>query len=269
MPVPRKNYFALDYDACTVAELETFIKARTGSRPKPRRKKQSYVNFLRKADFNAIFRFLDLPPELRNFVYREPLPLDHGPNKRACHPSLLAVCQQLHSEAGSVLYGGSPVEIRLVFRAQQGYAFVECGLRATIDTRVHWVDDAVSGALRRVFDEWPAYLRRLQYVRIRVIFDSPTLPSATTSGSLFAAANYVFYSLCTHLAVSNKLKDLKLDIEGDATPGCTEKAVAILEPFQKLGPKVAKIFNITGVPEQACNSYGSACALMDVPKRSL
>jgi hypothetical protein len=60
--------YALDYTQCTIEELQTFIKARTGRPADPDRPRTGYISVLRALNENATFRFFDLAPELRNLV---------------------------------------------------------------------------------------------------------------------------------------------------------------------------------------------------------
>ncbi|KAK5165462.1 uncharacterized protein LTR77_008991 [Saxophila tyrrhenica] len=66
---------------------------------------------------NAPFRFLQLPPEIRNKVYRELLDSavpDHPKLGKWCkprclHPAIIFTCHQIYNEASGLLQGGELV----------------------------------------------------------------------------------------------------------------------------------------------------------------
>lgn len=70
---------------------------------------------LRIADFDSTFRFLDLPPELRNQVYKELLQIQpsSGNRKRSCFPQILATSRQIHEEVYNILYKDNEVSWKL------------------------------------------------------------------------------------------------------------------------------------------------------------
>ena len=78
-----KNEFALKYERCMVDELRGFLEARTGHKSTSAWTHLDHVVHLRLMDECANFRFLDLPPELRNLVYNE-LVLLKGQNRQTC-----------------------------------------------------------------------------------------------------------------------------------------------------------------------------------------
>lgn len=75
-----------------------------------------YARVLAQADKDYRFRFLDLPTELRLYVYRELLLLPEvekyydGTDERFCHPAILQTCHEVNAEANSVLYDENIIE---------------------------------------------------------------------------------------------------------------------------------------------------------------
>jgi hypothetical protein len=58
---------------------------------------------------DEIFRFLDLPPEMRNLVYDHLLtltpPVSPSPSSSfaSCQPAILSTCRQIYNEAAGLL----------------------------------------------------------------------------------------------------------------------------------------------------------------------
>jgi hypothetical protein len=60
------------YDRCTIYELRHFVQDRGLKDPsRGLARKDEYYRVLRTADAHASFRFPDLPPEMRNRIYRD------------------------------------------------------------------------------------------------------------------------------------------------------------------------------------------------------
>lgn len=110
-----KPDFALAYSECTDTELQTFIQARGLHIAWTTRR--NVISSLRAADHNATFRFLDLPPELRNVLYIDTLTLhkkDGKTLKKYCQgAAILSTCKQIYNEAKDVLYADSEITITL------------------------------------------------------------------------------------------------------------------------------------------------------------
>ena len=76
MTLPK---YSLQYERCFDQELHDFIKQRRIQGAHSDR--MTCIRMLRKADKDASIRFLHLPPEIRNIVYRDvltPIELDDG-----------------------------------------------------------------------------------------------------------------------------------------------------------------------------------------------
>lgn len=79
-----------------------------------------YTRVLRQADRDYRFRFLDLPTELRLYVYRELLLMptvadseddsEEDCEERFCHPAILQTCREVNAEANGVLYDENTIE---------------------------------------------------------------------------------------------------------------------------------------------------------------
>ncbi|KAK5124481.1 hypothetical protein LTR85_001698 [Meristemomyces frigidus] len=247
-----KMKFSLDYHDCTTAQLQHFIKTRTGQSAKWKQKKPFYISILRQADRDATFRFLDLAPELRNLVYRELLTWTHedGANT-ACYPQILAASKQVHSETESILYGDTPLQIRLAFGARRISGEVYGSSHVVVKEKTHSLGTTLD--LRAAFGDWPSHLRRMQHIHVKARFVSQVNqlnPQAYVQTS-FVTANHIFYTLASHLSDSNKLKKVTLEIEGGDTVEFKESASKILSPFAKLDSAMSTTLVIKGAPAEA------------------
>lgn len=235
----------LNYHSCTAAELQSFIKARTGHDAKPKQARFSYISILRQLDRDATFRFMDLPPEMRNLVYRELLSLNRGKGENSCFPKIFVASKQIHGEANGILYGDYVLEIKLKSGAGS-YDVV-------VDTKAFKAWGAAT--LRGAFDQWPSYLRKMHRIRITAIWlplapiygTGPPIPASAAHQNM-RRANLLFYTLASHLAVSRCLTSLDINIKAERVAHFADSALAILAPLEKLGPAVSKITTITGIP---------------------
>lgn len=106
----REQPSFLDYFSCNLEELRKFIKDR-GMLGDDEYGKLRYwgkarlANRLIAMDQSSTFlRFLDLPPELRLWIYRELLVVDNSRTGKV-HAALLRTSRLIHKEAKPVLYG--------------------------------------------------------------------------------------------------------------------------------------------------------------------
>ncbi|KAF7194805.1 hypothetical protein HII31_03872 [Pseudocercospora fuligena] len=90
----------------TVPQLRAAIKDRLGYNPPKSKTKEYYVNVMIEADY-TIFRFLDLPAEMRNAVYEQLLTLGNG----KARTNILRTSKQVYSEASSILYNDTVYKV--------------------------------------------------------------------------------------------------------------------------------------------------------------
>ena len=94
---PTKALGGLDYAKCKRGELDQFFKARTGKPiPETVKNKTQLIRRLRMVDKDpGVFRFLDLPAEMKNAVYSELLVVGQG----RCKPNIVSVSKEVDREA--------------------------------------------------------------------------------------------------------------------------------------------------------------------------
>ncbi|KAI6929068.1 NADH-ubiquinone oxidoreductase 23 kDa subunit, partial [Hortaea werneckii] len=114
MTLPR---YGINYNSFKVAELRRLIRAKGGNCRSSERKSTCLI-LLRRLDENATFNFMDLPPEMRNFVYRELLNWSDESSFYGCFPRILQASKQIRSEAESILYGDKPYHVHLRLASQ-------------------------------------------------------------------------------------------------------------------------------------------------------
>ncbi|CZT14702.1 uncharacterized protein RCC_12200 [Ramularia collo-cygni] len=100
------SYGRLDYDTCKSEDLKAFVQQRGLVDPFPPglTLKSTYIRILDAADRAYRFRFLDLPPEMRNLVYDELLLLRPYGEFNGCHTSILSTCREIYDDASAIIF---------------------------------------------------------------------------------------------------------------------------------------------------------------------
>ena len=199
----------LSYHSCSKAELATFVQARklqvrSTAKTSTNPTKKDYVDALKKANANRTFPFLNLPPELRNRVYRELLVLR---NTFTCHPQILGTAKNINKEASGILYGDNLIDINVYYAGVYTHG-KRCGsYRPEID---------LTQLPKSLYDQttdlkWPYFIRRAQFVR----FETLALRQQRTAGhmhSLIGTLHHIVYSLCCFLQGNHRLRSLRLNL---------------------------------------------------------
>lgn len=169
------------YSKSSPGELRQFVKQRNLTDPYPEglTLKYFYLRLLDRADRAASFRFLDLPGEMRNAIYRELLLFlrcTHCPRIHdVCHTGILRTNKQVCKEALDILYGDN--DIRCMFRAS-GYDEDPKNFFSWIhikETRGH------EKSMDHVFygmSEIPHWFRRIQRLRVELHFCGGSIENA-------------------------------------------------------------------------------------------
>ena len=89
------SWSGLNYNKCKRAELDVFYNRRLHKDVPKGVNKYGLIRMLRYEDEKpSKFKFLDLPAEMRNHVYRELLINAQPGSRRGIHPALLQPCHQ-------------------------------------------------------------------------------------------------------------------------------------------------------------------------------
>ncbi|EME81253.1 uncharacterized protein MYCFIDRAFT_81327 [Pseudocercospora fijiensis CIRAD86] len=122
MEAPPRPLAGLDYETCTLKELQLFFKQRSAKElpAYERHDKRFVIRCLRLLDDNFTFRFMDLAGELRNIIY-ERLLLYNRNRPAPLYPEILRVSRRCHAEglgilkqecSPSLVFSGIPQEIQ-------------------------------------------------------------------------------------------------------------------------------------------------------------
>ncbi|SMR54403.1 unnamed protein product [Zymoseptoria tritici ST99CH_3D1] len=161
-----KSTSQMNYDRCSLKELTKFAAdrglnvnpssaAKNGKHASPL--KRDYVEALQQADSCRTFRFLDLPPEMKNLIYKELLVLQ---DSYTCFPEILGTCRQIFKEGSNILYGDNEIGITLL------------PLRSVVHGKEY---EGIENH-PATFD-WPEWINRVQHLRVsfeRITTDAPT-----------------------------------------------------------------------------------------------
>ena len=173
---------------------------------------------LPKADNKAIFRFLDLPPELRDGIYRElvilrPSQKQAEAGRRCCWPAIVRCNRQVNTEAASILYGQNIIDVSMCVYSE--YSDRSHSISINHYLRVNGHD--LKSHRWRIWDrplDWPNYLRKAQWLRIDVSLINnvqrlPTFPHMMSPH--LNTVNYALYDLYCFLHRHNDLRRLNVN----------------------------------------------------------
>jgi len=216
----------LNYQYYKKTELARFAANRglnvTSTAKKPRNgpSQTDYVRALKQADNDFAFRFLDLPPEMRNMIYRELLVFKES---WYCHPQILATCRQVNEEATSILYADNLIKIKIYADGVFTHG-KRCG-----DYSPGYPYRSLDPPAIRDFRQlaWPAYLHRVQHLRIAVV-------ELTWNRKRMASISNSVASVCSTLASDHSLRSLHVDIQRLSTNGVQGNVETVLYPLRLL-----------------------------------
>ncbi|GAB1742341.1 hypothetical protein NU219Hw_g7891t1 [Hortaea werneckii] len=151
--------------------------------------------------------FFGIPPEMRNAIYRDLLTPEGG--RRS--PNILAVCKQANDEAKGILYEENDFELAISGFEALGN---RCQIKILFNNRqVHRLKQNFPLAQT----PWPSLLLRLP--KLAIVLDCSVRSryrQNDSQTSLVIALNKILYDLWQFLRRSTKLKDVTVDIVGNA-----------------------------------------------------
>ncbi|EME42362.1 hypothetical protein DOTSEDRAFT_36249 [Dothistroma septosporum NZE10] len=248
----------LNYKRCRVEELKVFVEKRTGKTPPKSSKKQRLLDTLDGLDEDpAVFRLLDLPPEMRNLIYGHLLRLQPGTNGRLCSsPTICRCSKQSRDEALGILYGNNTpqIAIRVAHRANrapiQGPQIREYSVLGVTTTHVGY-EGGPWTRLGGTHSAWPAHLLRFHGVEVNFVVDAQhSTTTAEAPQDLRIAVNHCLYSICAFLASSRVLKTVKVSLtvnDGELPEGGELRKT--LWPITRLGRTLQ--LKLEGISDEA------------------
>lgn len=172
------------YEAFSSDELSASLQARGIQSPIKERKdvtrafqsfrdRSKMIHLLRKVDKAATFRFLDLPPELRNLVYTEVLSHHHRVRTSQANCSRTAIStasQQVSNEACGLLNDESLAELTMSLDK------TEVTNLNTVGSAYHRFEVFLNGSRLRVLNQgtgcyqirWPEFLTRACEIKLKL-----------------------------------------------------------------------------------------------------
>ena len=261
-----KPEHALRYNSCSSRELKRFLRNRGIQIPTVKSRDLLhfyYTNALYHADRHVTFRFLDLPAELRNAIYRELLIITTfkpGEDSSApvvvkkVWPAILAVNHQIHQEAEDLLYAESEMIVGLSLSTYAG----DVGLTVN-GSRVPREDRFM---ITRP-PSWPLYLLRARHIRIVLQFFGSLGRTSmdTTFGpgrSRITQWKGLLHDLQSFLLGAKVLKDVELELR----TACPIMPVAIwqdtLSPVASMGTTISFTGFTWGIEESLLQMMSGA-----------
>lgn len=234
----------LDYERCTIPELQKFIHVRTGVTPRPRQKKITYLRTVRELDNSLEFQFLDLPAEMRHMIYHDILSTKN--NGRS--PAILRTCRQVHVEAEPVLYDSEVFSIRLTYseyRRLNGWGAAPTTVHLLSVMRGNgrtWYEssDTTSKTVFETFLQWPDYLRKARHLRLALTAYEALEPEHLEE------LHHLLYSLTSHLSSNTIIKSLEVSLHGLPLVHLAgrEQAKRILRPIRNISVSEGTIIRL-------------------------
>ncbi|EME42437.1 hypothetical protein DOTSEDRAFT_73308 [Dothistroma septosporum NZE10] len=258
----------LDYSKCKRAELDSFHRQRLHNDVPKGVNKHNLIQILRRQDQEpGRFRFLDLPAEMRNIVYRELLVLPQPDSPRrvsTCQLAIIRTCRQIRSEAHGILYGENKPEICLAAHDYSSRYNVQLRRHFSIPLFSKRSTDRVayggftlfSGTTKSLALE---HLPRFHSVIVRIDIGDEIRPGLDSrhAPELLVAVNQLLYCLCTLLAATPQKRALTLKLSAH-TDRVSEQALhRALWPITRLGPDSTVHF--TGVSKRMQKVLRAAC----------
>ncbi|KAK1063081.1 hypothetical protein LTR74_009772 [Friedmanniomyces endolithicus] len=246
----RRGTIDIWYDRYSATLLRKFIEDRTGKRS-PSLEKLCFVQQLVDLDANWTFRFLDLPPELRNLIYGHLLRLRDSrwrADRFVCSTAILSTCQQVHAEATGILYVENTFDI--VVRSMASPAGQTPVNHTTVSFTKLAIDQVqlCDAPKSDIDDIWPTVIREAESIRLVVRLDVADCSAASVVPD-FKQANKVLHSLASSRNGATNLKRLQLVIKGEVDSVPENLLHSIFYPLTQLGKLTIADFAVQGLQD--------------------
>jgi hypothetical protein len=193
-----REEWALNYQRCSREERIRFVRDRCpGEDVSEDRNNFYYLRQLKDLDKDITFRFLDLPPELRDIVYD--LLVNDGD---IVHHQILRTSKEVQSEAGNILFRDRT--FRTAVRLEYASLSFE-GLRT--GRMVIWGGKYADGSRQ----QWPTLLRHVRKMELALSYD-PAIAGWPISLSASARLHKGFDRFCSATYGAKELRFLKISL---------------------------------------------------------
>ncbi|KAI6890450.1 hypothetical protein D0869_09539 [Hortaea werneckii] len=256
MTLPR---YGINYYSFKVAELRRLIRAK-GGKCRSSERKSTCLILLRRLDENATFEFMDLPPEMRNLVYRELLNWSADSGIYDCFPKILQASKQIRSEAESILYGDKPYHVHLRLTSQTHHSSRGKPFASLTTEEGKWKYTYTGKEFSRRLKtcSWRQQILRMHHVKVFVHFQDPGASAAGDSSLAnklmkvqYIAANHVLYSFAAFLSTNEThIKTFQLHVDAQDQDDFAAAASRVLNPLRKLGPDIADLTSFSGIADE-------------------
>ncbi|KAK0318001.1 hypothetical protein LTR82_010991 [Friedmanniomyces endolithicus] len=246
----RRGIIDIWYDRYSAKLLRKFIEARTG-KCSPSLEKLCFVQQLVNLDANWTFRFLDLPPEIRNLIYGHLLRLRDSrwrADRIVCSTAVLSTCKQIHAEATGILYVENIFDI--VVRSMTNPAGQTPVNRTTVSFTKLAIDQVqlCDAPKSDIDDIWPTVIRKAESIRLVVRLDVADCSAALVIPD-FKQANKVLHSFASSRNGAANLKRLQLVIKGETESMPDSLLQSIFYPLTQLAKITIADFAVQGIPD--------------------
>ncbi|KAK4495161.1 hypothetical protein PRZ48_013488 [Zasmidium cellare] len=202
--------------------------------------KYFYIKELLASDSVRMFRFLDLPAELRNEVYGYLL----APRSHYYRESkILRTCKQIHEEATEVLYADNVISC--TFSHRQDHV----GRIVRINHTHHQGERAFEYAqLPTAMDLYPDFLARIRHLKIDIHVDITRGAGSAVKNSIVDFVRSGLLALASVVMDGGRLKTLNVDV-GSNTTIEADVVASMLYPLRRLRNINATIGGTVQMPD--------------------
>ncbi|KAF2158811.1 hypothetical protein M409DRAFT_30686 [Zasmidium cellare ATCC 36951] len=186
--------------------------------------KYYYIKELLTADSVRVFRFLDLPAEMRNEVYGYLLAPQQRYTRRT---QILRTCKAIYNEANEILYADNVISCAFSNRQDSS------GKRVIINHRTYSGANALElSQLPGAIDHYPSFLARLRKLEIEIHMDLPY--AAANRNPIVDFVRSALLALASILMEGGRLKGLRVRVS--TTSGTLQDKVvaSVLYPLRRL-----------------------------------
>ncbi|KAK4954973.1 hypothetical protein LTR10_007165 [Elasticomyces elasticus] len=236
--MPRKLDLWTDiwYDRWSVKDLRKCVEDRSGKK-QPKFDKLVFVKMAVDLDAQWTFRFLDLPPEIRNAIYNQLLRLRDSRVRAdlvVCSPAILAVCRTTRDEAQGLVYSENifDVIVRSVASSEHEAAVNRTTVEfAKLDIDQVQLCDAPQAEIDKL---WPKIIREADEVKLVVKLYQADDKDAEAPPPSFEQVNHILHSFATSHKGARKLQRLQVVVKGDTANIADSLLESIFYPLTQI-----------------------------------